>query len=86
MSTAQKPLVHLNGTAKQSLLEGYCDAATKLREALEALKTAAPNARDYYPIGPDAFTDASREQGERYQKIRDVLADMEALAEHVADA
>ena len=86
MSTTQKPRIHLRGTSKAVLSDDYITACDKLRQALEALKTAAPNARDYYPIGPDAFTDASREQGERYQKIRDVLADMEALAEHVADA
>jgi hypothetical protein len=79
-----KPTVHLNGTGAERLLEQYTEAGRAVQEAIDALAGAAPNARDYYVQGPDAFACAAREHAARATALRGVLADLEALALHVA--
>lgn len=82
----QKPTIHLNGTGRDSLIEQQCNAARSLRAALEALGEAAPNARDYYPQGGDAYPAARAEHESRVSRVRAVLEEVEALAEEIADA
>jgi hypothetical protein len=48
------PLCHSNGTSRQDLLEQVTKAREAVIAALEALCAAAPNGRDYYPLGTDA--------------------------------
>lgn len=79
----QKPLVHLNGSSKSDLAEGYHRAGTAIQAALEALQAASPNARDYYPQGPDAFSAARREHDARCESLRAAYRDMIELYEHV---
>jgi len=92
----QKPLVHLNGTSGESLLSGYVHVRTTLTKGIEALHGAAPNARDYYPLGDDAFSAARREHEDRTRRLMSVLEEIDGLmsvleeihelAEHVQDA
>ena len=42
------PTVHLNGTSRDGLLEGYIAAMDAIRLAMKALQSAAPHPRDYY--------------------------------------
>jgi len=78
------PTVHLNGTSRQALLEGYVAAARAVREAMEAVQAAAPNARDYYVQGPAEWGLAQKEHRARLEKLEEVRAELEALAEEVA--
>jgi hypothetical protein len=80
------PTIHLNGTSRDALAESYANAGGAVRAALNALVEAAPNARDYYPQGGDAFTAAAAEHNARCAALRKVLEELSALAEHVADA
>jgi len=82
----EKPLVHLNGTSGEVLLEGYIAAGVKLRAALAALDDVAPNARDYYPLGEASYSAARREHEQRALRVRSVLQEIYEIAEHVADA
>ena len=74
------PLVHLNGTSRAELLEGYSDAVRALHHAGRALAKAAPNARDYYPLGPGAFAKAADQHEARMAKLREVINELEAVA------
>lgn len=47
-------------TSADSLIEQLLDADAAIGEAVRALGEAAPNPRDYYPQGPDAYTVAAR--------------------------
>jgi len=80
-----KPSIHRNGTSADTLLDSYVVAGQKIRDALEALDDATPNARDYYVQGDGAFDAAMAEHRKRINCLRGVLADMQALAEHCAD-
>jgi hypothetical protein len=78
------PTVHLNGTSKESLLEGYCEAINALHEAGRKLAAAYPNGRDYYVQGPSATSAAMKEHEARMNKLREIITELEAIAEHVS--
>jgi hypothetical protein len=80
-----KPLVHLNGTGREQLAAQYESAALALTTAIDALMEAAPNARDYYPLGPDAFSEAQREHASRLSRLLTVKDELSALWEHVEE-
>ena len=80
------PTIHLNGTSPEALYESACDALGTLRAAIKAVEATAPNGRDYYPQGDRALAIASYEHAERVRRLREVVAELETLAEHIADA
>jgi hypothetical protein len=80
------PLVHLNGTSAERLLEGYTAAREAVSAAIHALADAAPNARDYYPIGDHAYAAARREHDARMVALVGVFEDLSRLQDHTASA
>jgi len=81
----QYPLIHLNGTSPERLLDDYCRAANAVRAAIEAVQLAAPNLRDYYPLEPACWNTAIGEHQSRMDRLRSVLAELEQLAEYACD-
>jgi hypothetical protein len=77
------PSIHLNGTSAESLLEDYGKAAEALRLAIEAMYVASPNARDYYPQGPEACELAVKEHRERCAKVRAAREEILTIMEHI---
>lgn len=77
-----RPTIHLNGTAPDDLHRGYQAAVATLRPALAKLEETAPNARDYYPQGPDAFEAARREHEHRVARLTMVLCELVDLSGH----
>ena len=75
----QIPVVHLNGTSKEELLRLYDDAFTKLESAYQALKQAAPNGRDYYPMSPFAIAGAQNDHQNRLRLIDSVKHELEEI-------
>jgi hypothetical protein len=82
----QMPVVHLNGTGKETLLVQYENASVALRKAVDALYAMECNARDYYPLGDQAFTRALGQQLARIESVRRVLDEVGAIWEHVQEA
>jgi hypothetical protein len=79
------PTVHLNGTDRETLL---CQANTAVRllgAARQALLDAAPNARDFYVRGPDAFAPAQRAHRERMERIEGLIVEMADIALGIAE-
>jgi hypothetical protein len=79
--TLAVPTVHLNGTSKDALLEQFCDAIDAVHEAGKKLAAACPNARDYYPQGNEATSEAMRQHEARMLKLKSVADDLQAIAE-----
>ncbi len=77
----QVPVVHLNGTSKQALLDQQADAASALEDAIRILKAAQPNARDFAPRGNGAFDAANAEHIARLLKLESVLKDITNITE-----
>jgi transposase len=70
------PTVHLNGTSREELVSLRLDVVEAIREAVVALRKAAPHGRDYYVQGPDAYATARLIWEGR-------LAELEGIAERV---
>jgi len=81
----QTPFVHINGTGRSRLVDLYCNAGGAVMDALRKLGEAAPNQRDYYPLGDDAWRAARAEHEARVARLRTVLDELQELAEHCAD-
>jgi hypothetical protein len=77
------PTVHLNGTSAAALLEGYEKATAAVTAALTALGEAAPNARDYYPQGPGAWTNVREAHMADLNALHTVLHHLQYLHESV---
>ena len=78
------PTIHRNGTHAGDLLEGVLDAKLAINDAIAKLREAMPNGRDYYPQGNDAINQALREHAAREQRLSDVIAELDQIAEHIA--
>jgi len=79
MTPLLPPSIHLNGTSKQEMVEGLVAVSDAAFALLEAMKRAAPNARDYYPQGPDAYGLARTAWNERalqIEKLRDEVVEL----------
>lgn len=81
----QLPQININGTAQHDLLELYIDAKHALQKAIDALHAASPHGRDYQtlPNHSEVFYAAQREHAARILKVRQVMAEIEMLAEHI---
>jgi hypothetical protein len=80
------PTLHMNGTSKNQLLDDYCDIGHALNAAMEKMIQNGPNGRDYYPQGDQAFSVARQEHMDRIAKIHAVKAEIDQIAEYIADA
>jgi hypothetical protein len=73
------PTVHLNGTSRAELERQLEAAATAVRDAIVTVGGAAPNARDYYPQGDDAFRVAARQHAGWLVQLGDILTSLETV-------
>lgn len=76
------PVIHTNGTSGEELARLYGDARRAALHAINAAQAAAPNGRDFYPLGDNAHAAAMREHCQRVEKLRSVHDDLLALEEH----
>jgi hypothetical protein len=80
------PHIHLNGTSPDELLRQFTDVASALREALEKIQSAAPDARDYYPLGNEAAGLAAKQHARQREAVEGVLREFELMALAVFNA
>ena len=73
------PTIHMNGTPRVMLLADYERAYEAVDAALDALRTTAPNGRDYYPQGPGAIDEAQHEHAARMKALNNVYDDLTAI-------
>ena len=79
----KSPTIHLNGTSKESLLEGYDNAWTAVHEAYEVLKKTAPNGRDYYVQEDGSLDIAVEEHRHRLQVLHDVMNELGTIMQEI---
>lgn len=85
MSALIFPTVHLNGTSAKQLTEGLGEAYEAVDKAMDKLRDAAPNARDYYVQGDRAFQKAVEQHEARAKKLQAVADELMAIYESVED-
>ena len=74
--TVVLPVIHLNGTSTERLLDHLDDVYMKAMALSRALASAAPNQRDYYPIA-GLWEEALRQHEERLGHVRSVIESIE---------
>jgi hypothetical protein len=77
------PIVHINGTSRDTLRAKYLDAYHKLLEFREAFACIEFHARDYYVQGPAAFSQARIERDRESQRLGDLMTYLEAHLIHL---
>ena len=79
------PTVHLNGTSKAGLSDQLERASSALNAAMNVMCEGAPNARDYYVQGPEAYGIAVAQHENRLQRVNDVRAEIDRIWAAVED-
>jgi hypothetical protein len=70
------PSVHLNGTSRDELQRECRKACEAVVKAMQALGEMAPDGRDYYPQGPNAFHSAAAEWRTRYNAMEKIHSEI----------
>lgn len=68
-----KPLIHLNGNSRENLLADYKAAYRAAKAAREAFARIDFHARDYYPLGPEAFPRAREARARHLDHLDSVI-------------
>jgi len=81
----QTPLVHLNGSGRESLCDMREAVYSKLQEAEDALRQMAPNGRDYYIAedGPQRLERATASHFRRLETLARLMEEMELECEAI---
>ena len=78
------PIIHLNGTSAEHLLNHLFDAYNGLQDAYERLKLCAPNGRDFYPE-PGRMDKAEAQHRRRLQTVHDLMNELEREIELIQE-
>lgn len=79
------PTVHLNGSSATELLRVNLNARQAVAEAVDALYRAAPNARDFYVQGDDAFSLAASQFKSQVSRLQDVYNELTEIVDGISD-
>lgn len=71
------PIVHMNGTSREALVQCRADAIDKLHMAGIALALMGPNGRDHYPE-PGLMDKAVQQHDRRINALKALIAEIEA--------
>lgn len=83
----QLPTLHLNGSSRDNLKLPLYAAVNHIYDAIRELNgEGEPNARDYYPQGPDAYALAQQQHTDRLLKLKSVRAELCILIAHIEDS
>lgn len=81
----QLPVVHLNGTGRETLTREYTAALEAVRAAFAAVADVTVNGRDYYPAGPGAFDAALEQHQAQLRRLGEVQEHLETVLLHLTD-
>lgn len=73
------PIFHMNGSGKRALLDQLCTAYRAVQDAMDAIRQASPNGRDYYP-DEGRFQKAEAQCRARHDQLSAVAASLAAEA------
>ena len=79
------PTIHLNGSSRKDLFEGYYSAYRKLKEAAEEFNKVEFNARDYYVQGDAHWSEAQQQRRKHQDAMRETLKYLEEHVIHLLD-
>lgn len=81
------PMIHLNGSDADDLLDGVVEGMSKLNATIATLRRNGPHMRDYYAYPMEgAFENAQDQHADRLKRVESVLRELEKMAEAICDA
>ena len=78
------PVVHLNGTGRETLLRDYREASKAFTTFKQRFSDTTCNGRDYYPLSNDAYSDARRTRDAVFCLIDEIDTYLDDHLAHVA--
>lgn len=79
------PTVHLNGTGRARLVEGYQNAWESLQSTIETLAKAECHPRDYYVnADPDAYVKARAQRDAQFADLQRIQSEIGAILSHLS--
>jgi hypothetical protein len=84
-TTPTLPTIHLNGTGRKMLTEGYQNAYVAVQAAIRAFNEIEFNARDYYVQPEGAWPAARTERDCAAAHLRHALVYLEAHLIHLGE-
>jgi hypothetical protein len=85
MTNPTLPTIHLNGTSRKMLADGYFEAWNRLNEAITAFNAIEFNCRDYYVQSGDAWTRATADRTEAAKHLHAASKYLEAHLLHLGE-
>jgi len=86
MSAKHLPVVNMNGSSRDALVEQQLAVAQAARALADALAEASPHGRDYQTAQPGEYEGARKEHDARCQLVRDIMDDAQTIALHIQDS
>lgn len=83
MATA--PIINLNGTSADALLNQYERAAHALLDAIRVLHAAAPHGRDFQTAAPFTYERARIEHEHRIHCLNSILTEVAEVRNAIAE-
>jgi hypothetical protein len=77
------PTIHINGTSRESLVSDLEIACNAIATAISAVIECAPNARDYYPQGDNAYATAVAEYSDRLHHLVCTRDELMTIWQHI---
>lgn len=77
------PQVHLNGDTEETLMQGLGESHHSLTQALEVMRSMAPNARNYYTLGSSAYSEAADQYAAMCKRLHETQSEIEAIADGI---
>ena len=79
------PVLNLNGTSAETLLEEYQDAYSAILKALRVVQQVTVNGRDYQTAPHGTYEKARAEHLARLEKLQSIVLDFSAIIQDVQD-
>lgn len=80
------PLIHNNGTGIKTLTSEYNAAHDAFESFKMAFCATTHHARDFYPLGADAFAKATQERQDIFKKMESIQTYLEAMRFHLYES
>lgn len=85
MPNIQAPVININGTSKEVLMDQLVAVFHAGRALEKALAEAAPHGRDYQTAPPGAYQMARKQHEDRMKRVSSVLKEIEDIAIQIQD-
>lgn len=81
-STPVLPVLHMNGSGKDRLVNEVGNAHAALTGARDTMRGMGPNERDYYPV-PGLFEKARAQHWNQIDRLNEIIDELQAICDGI---